>query len=98
MIAWNNVELLVELKPAKKNFWPKFGPNRPKLGLKLGFMPFSQVLFISFSLNWGGGVEPPTQFSKRGGSTGPQFLEGVAGKEGGDFFQGGRGVQFLHKK
>ena len=51
MIAWNNVELLVELKPAKKNYWPKFGPNRPKLGLKLGFISFSQVLFISFSLN-----------------------------------------------
>ena len=33
----------------------------------------------------------PSQFSKRGGLTGPQFLEGVAGKEGGDFFQGGGG-------
>ena len=27
------------------------------------------------------GVEPPTKFSKRGGLTGPQLLEGVAGKE-----------------
>ena len=26
---------------------------------------------------------------------GPQLLEGVAGKEGGDFFQGG--LQFSHK-
>ena len=39
-------------------------------------------------------VEPPTKFSKRGlGLTGPQLLEGVAGKEGGDFFQG-EGLQF----
>ena len=36
------------------------------------------------------GGEPPTQFSKEGGLTGPQFLEEVAGKVGGDFFfQGG---------
>ena len=34
----------------------------------------------------GGGLEPPTKFSKRGGLTGLQLLEGVAGKEGGDFF------------
>ena len=33
-------------------------------------------------------VEPPTKFSKRGGLTGPQFLEGVAGKEGVTFFKG----------
>ena len=37
---------------------------------------------------WGGGrgVEPPTKFSNRGGGslTGPQVLEGVAGKEGGE--------------
>ena len=26
--------------------------------------------------------EPPTKFSKSGGLTGPQLLEGVAGKEG----------------
>ena len=31
----------------------------------------------------GRGVEPPTKFSKRGSFTGPQPLEGVAGKEGG---------------
>ena len=30
------------------------------------------------------GVEPPTKFSKRGCLTGPYFLEGVAGKEGGE--------------
>ena len=36
-----------------------------------------------------GEVEPSTNFSKRGGGlTGSQFLEGVAGKEGGDLFQG----------
>ena len=51
-----------------------------------------------------GVVEPLTNFSKRGrgggGLAGSQFLErggGVAGKEGGDFFQG-VGLQFLHKK
>ena len=34
---------------------------------------------------------------KKGGSTGPQFSEGVAGKGGGsDPFQG-EGLQFLHK-
>ena len=36
-----------------------------------------------------GGVEPPTKFKKKGGSlTGPQLLEGVAGKEGMTFFRG----------
>ena len=29
----------------------KFGPKGPKLGLKLSFLPFSQVWFISFLLN-----------------------------------------------
>ena len=33
----------------------------------------------------GGGVEPPSKFSERGVFTGPQLLEGVAGKEGGLF-------------
>ena len=36
----------------------------------------------------GGGVKTPTKFSKRWGLTGSQFLEGVLGKEGGDFFRG----------
>ena len=36
----------------------------------------------------GGGVEPPTNFSKRWGLIGPQRLEGVAGKEGVTFFKG----------
>ena len=36
----------------------------------------------------GGEVEPPTKFSKRGSLTGPQILEGVAGKEGVTFFRG----------
>ena len=45
---------------------------------------------------WGRGVEPPPPDFQKGGSlAGPQFLEWVAGKEGGDFFQG---VQFLDKK
>ena len=37
----------------------------------------------------GGGVESPTKFSKMGGLKGPQLWEGVAGKEEGNFFQGG---------
>ena len=45
----------------------------------------------------GGGVETPTKFSKRGGLTGPQLLEGVAGKEGGDFFQGGCNFHIKNK-
>ena len=37
----------------------------------------------------GGGVEPPTKFSKRGGLPGHQFLEGGCWEREGDFFQGG---------
>ena len=38
----------------------------------------------------GGGVSLQPNFQKGGGSlTEPQLLEGVAEKEGGDFFQGG---------
>ena len=37
----------------------------------------------------GGGVEPPTKFSERWFLTEPQLLQGVARKEGGNFFQGG---------
>ena len=36
-----------------------------------------------------GGIEPPLKFSKRQGLTGPQLLDGVARKEGCDFFQEG---------
>ena len=39
----------------------------------------------------GGGVEPPTKFSKRGAWHDLKFYRGVAGKEGGDFFQVGGG-------
>ena len=49
-----------------------------------------------FLLGAGGGDEPRTKFSKRGSLTEPQLLEGVGGKEGGDFFQGG--LQLLHKR
>ena len=35
-----------------------------------------------------GEFELPTKFSKRVGLTGPQLLEGVAGKEGVTFFRG----------
>ena len=38
--------------PEKKFGGPKFVPKGPKSGLKLGFLPFSQVLLISFPLNW----------------------------------------------
>ena len=56
------------------------------------------------SFCWGGAgrIESPTKFSKRGGEgaggslTGPQILEGIAGKEGSDFFQGG-GCKFQIK-
>ena len=37
----------------------------------------------------GGEGEPSTKFLKKGSLTGPQFLEGVAGIEVSDFFQGG---------
>ena len=46
-------------------------------------------------LSDGGRVEPPTKFSKRGGLTGPQLLEGVAGKEGVTLIR--QGLQFSHK-
>ena len=32
----------------KKNWLPEFGPNGPKSGPKLDFLPISQVWFISF--------------------------------------------------
>ena len=41
MLAWNNVELLVEVKLAKK-YVPKFGVDGPKVGPKL-------VFFVIFS-------------------------------------------------
>ena len=44
--------LLVKVKPAKIFLGHKFGPNRPKSGLKLGvFLPFSQVCFVNFPRN-----------------------------------------------
>ena len=49
MTAWNNYQLLAELKSTKKiEGRGKFGPNRPKLGPKLGFF---EVWFISFPGN-----------------------------------------------
>ena len=35
----------------KKNWQPKFGPDVPKSGQKLGFLPFPQVWFISLKLH-----------------------------------------------
>ena len=43
----------------------------------------------SLSAGVGRGVEPHTKFSKRGVLTGPQLCEGVARKEGGNYFLGG---------
>ena len=52
MIAWNNVFVLVEVKPKKSiGAGVQFGPYRPKLGLKEGFLTFSQVEFNIFPLN-----------------------------------------------
>ena len=45
----------------------------------------------------GGRVEPPTKVSQRDDVRGLQLWEGVAGKEGGNFFQG-EGVAILQKK
>ena len=53
MIAWNNVQLLLELKPKKqknKKKGPKFGPSRPRLGPKLDFCYFFK-LCACFPLN-----------------------------------------------
>ena len=52
------------------------------------------------SAGGGGRVEAPTKFSKRCDLTGPQLLEGVAGKKEVTFFSEGRGggLQFSHKK
>ena len=44
----------------------------------------------------GGGVEPPTKFSKMRGLVGPPFLEWCCWERGGDFFQGG--LQFFNNK
>ena len=61
-----------------------FGAERPTQGFIVCTSPPPVLL--------GRGVEPPTKFSKRGSFTGPQPLEGVAGKEGGvTFFRGGGG-------
>ena len=54
-----------------------------------------------FCRGGGGGGEPPTKFPKREGLTGPQLLEGVAGKERERewlFSGGGGGLQLSHKK
>ena len=42
------------------------------------------------------GIEPSSKFSKRGDFTESQILEGVAGKERCDLYQGE--LQLLHKK
>ena len=48
-----------------------------------------------------GGGEPPIKFSKRGGLSGPQLLEGCCWERGGEFFQGaggGGGCRNFHIK
>ena len=53
MIASKNVQQLVERKiNDKKFFGAKFGPEEDKSGPKLCFLPFSQVWFITFLLNY----------------------------------------------
>ena len=47
MIARNNVQIIVEVKSMIKKFVPKFGPEVSKLAQNLGFLPFSQVWFVS---------------------------------------------------
>ena len=49
------------------------------------------IVNLPLSAGGGGGIEPPTKFSKKG-----RGWQGFAGKEGGDFFQ--RLLQFSHKK
>ena len=44
---------------------------------------------LPLSAGGGEGAEPPTKISKRGGLTGPQLLQEVAGKEGVTFFRWG---------
>ena len=44
-----------------------------------------------------GGVDPPTNFSKRGVLTRPQLLKGVAGKEGVTFFRVGCNFHIKNK-
>ena len=64
-------------------------------------MPGSLIVCTAPSLQGeaegGGGVEPLTKFSKRGGLAGPQLLEGGCWERGGYFFQGG-GLQLSYKK
>ena len=45
----------------------------------------------------GGGVEPPNKFLKRRCLTGSQFLEGIAGKQGGNLIQGGGSFYIKNK-
>ena len=69
-----------------------------------GLMPLTHSVHPPpYPFCWGGGGEPPTKFSKTGGGgggglTGPHLLEGVAGKEWGDFFQGEWGVAIFTSK
>ena len=52
-----------------------------------------------FCRSWGAGVgvESLTKFSKRGGLSGSQFLEGGYWERGGDFFQGGCSFNIKNK-
>ena len=61
--------------------------------LLLADAPFPLLSAGGGGVGWG---ERPTKFSKRGGLTGSQFLEGGCRERWGDLFR--RGLQFLHKK
>ena len=52
MIAWDNVQIVIEVKPAERNWGPEFGANRSKQGPNLGFLSFSNAWFISFPGNF----------------------------------------------
>ena len=54
----------------------------------------SRSVYHPLSAGWGGG-EPPTKFSKRGGLTEPQLLEGICWeRRGSDFIWVGGGCNF----
>ena len=55
------------------------------------------VPVCTFSVGGGGGVEPPTKFSKRGAWEDFNCERGVAGKEGVTFFRGEGGCNFTKK-
>ena len=86
MIAWNDLQLLAEVKLKKKKKKKKMrGPNqgtdKPKSDPKLGFSLFSQVQFITFPLNCIGSLLG-TSLTSRGKTHTQKLLGGGGGKFG----------------